>query len=265
MHSRFRPSPTPRSALPFGVRSCGHYVLANERAIDRTDKRPFVQLYWGIAGAVTFGFPTGDSILRAGSVVVYPMGSRHVVSAQVGGGEYRWATFDGPLADHIVKAFGLVPPWPRQAGPTPIALFEELDRLLANPGLMAERQAAAVGWSLLSAAAAATPDEDPLVAQVQNLLLHGMGDPELGIESIADRLQLDRSVLTRRFTAAEGLAPKQYLQSLRLNRAMSLLAASDDSVQRIATACGFTTGNYFARVFKAATGETPEQFRRHVR
>lgn len=265
MHSRFRPSPAPRSALPFGVRSCGHYALPHERMVDRTAKRPFVQLYWGISGAVTFQFPHGECVLRTGGVIVYPLGSRHMVTVQAGGGDYRWATFDGPLADPIVRAFGLVPPWPRSAGPAPIALFEELNRLLALPGLMAERQAAAVGWSLLSAAAATTPDEDPLVAQVHDLLLNGLADPELGIESIADRLRFDRSVLTRRFTAAEGLSPKQYLQSLRLNRAMSLLAASDDPVQRIATACGFTTGNYFARVFKSATGETPEEFRRHRR
>lgn len=265
MHSRFRPSPFPRCALPFGVRSCGHYALANERIIDRTGKRAFVQLYWGISGAVTFDSPHGECTLGEGGVMVYPLGSRHVVTVQPGGGDYRWVTFDGPLADQTVRSFGLVPPWPRSAGPAPIALFEELDRLLSFPGLMAERQAAAVGWSLLSAAAAAKPDEDPLVARVQELLLNGLADPELSIDSIADRLRLDRSVLTRRFTAAEGLAPKQYLQSLRLNRAMTLLAASTDPVQRIAAACGFTTGNYFARVFKAATGETPEEFRRHVR
>ncbi len=265
MESRFRASPTSRSALPFGVRSCGHYVLTGERVIDRTAERPFVQLYWGISGAVTFGFTSSECVMRAGGVVVYPKDSRHVVTVQAGGGAYRWATFDGPLADPIVAAFGLVGPWPRQAGPAPTALFEELDRLLANPGLVAERQAAAVGWSLMAAAAAATPDEDPLISQVQEWLINGLADPELSIEAIADRMHIDRSVLTRRFTAAEGLAPKPYLQSLRLNRAMSLLAASDDSVQRIALACGFTNGNYFARVFKAATGETPEEFRRHVR
>ena len=262
---RFRVSPAPSTALPFGVRSCGHYVLTQEHAIDRTAERPFVQLYWGISGAVTFGFASGDCVLHAGEVIVYAKDSRHLVTAQAGGGSYRWATFDGPLADPIMAAFGLVPPWPRQAGPAPTALFEELDRLLAHPGVVAERQATAVGWSLMAAAAAATPDEDPLIAQVQERLLQGLADPELSIEAIADQLQIDRSVLTRRFTAAEGLAPKPYLQSLRLNRAMSLLAASDDPIQRIALDCGFTTGNYFARVFKAATGETPETFRRNVR
>ena len=265
MESNFRPSPSPRIPVPFGLRSCGHFTYAGPRAIDRTGARPFVQLYWGISGVATFGFPTGDIALHAGEVVVYPLNSHHQVTAGEHGCAYRWATFDGPLANDIVSQFGLVPPWPRRAGPAPLGLFQELHRLLADPGLVAERQATAVGWALLSAAAATVSGDDPVVAQVQELLVAGLADPDLAIEGIAEQLGTDRSVLTRRFTIAEGMPPKQYLQSLRLNRAMSLLAASDQPVQEVATACGFATGNYFARVFKAATGETPETFRNHIR
>lgn len=261
----FRPSPSPRCALPFGVRSTGHFTFTGRKEVDRTGERAFLQLYWGITGTTTFVHAAGTCTVHAGDVFVYPTGSRHVVTAEDGGGDYRWVTLDGGLADQTVAAFGLVAPWPRRAGPAPVALFEELDRLLRDPGLVAERQATGVAWSLLAAASAANPGSDPVMAQVQERLLAGLADPNVGIETIADQMGLDRSVLTRRFTAAEGLSPKQYLQSLRLNRAMSLLAASDEPVQRIALACGFTTGNYFARVFKSATGETPEEFRRHVR
>ena len=261
----FRPSPSPRVALPFGVRSCGHYAFETPRTVDRTGERPFVQLYWGVRGTIDFGFPDGEISLHPGEVAVYPVNSRHQVTVREADSAYRWVTFDGALADQAVAAFGLVPPWPRRAGPVPDALFDELARLLGEPGLVSERQAAAVGWALLSAAAAPPTGDDQLVNQVQEALLAGMADQHLGIEAIADRLGVDRSVLTRRFTASAGLSPKQYLQSLRLNRAMTLLAASDQQVGEIATACGFATGNYFARVFKAATGETPEQFRHHVR
>lgn len=264
--SRFRPSQAPRLALPFGVRSWGCFSFEAPVAVDRTGARPFVQLYWGIAGRSSFGFPDGEVVLHPGEVVVYPRGSCHVVSALEAGSEYRWATFDGPLADECVRAFGLVPPWPRKAGPAPLALFDELDRLLADPGPVAERQASAVGWALLSAASATQASgDDPVVEQVQEALVAGLADPGLGIETVADDLGLDRSVLSRRFAAAVGLSPKQWLHSLRLNRAMGLLAASDQPVQEVAAACGFATGNYFARVFKSATGETPEQFRRHIR
>jgi AraC-like DNA-binding protein len=261
----FRPSPAPRIALPFGVRSCGHYEFPTPRTVDRTGERPFVQLYWGVHGTTGFGFPDGEIELHPGDVVVYPLNSRHQVTVREAGSSYRWATFDGPLADQAVRAFGLVPPWPRRAGPVPSALFEELARLLSEPGLVSERQAAAVGWALLSAAAAPPAGDDQLVNQAQEALLAGMADPHLGIEVIADRLGIDRSVLSRRFAASVGLSPKQYLQSLRLNRAMTLLAASDRQVGEVANACGFASGNYFARVFKAATGETPEEFRHHVR
>ena len=266
MHVRFRPSQSPRLALPFGVRSCGRYVFSAARVVDRTQERPFVQLYWGVQGHVSFGFPSGEVVMGPDEVVVYPWGSRHLVTAQEAGTEYRWATFDGPLAEDSVRAFGLVPPWPRLAGPAPTALFDELDRRLADPGMVAERQASAVGWALLSAASAArTAAADPLVQRMQDALLVGLADPATGIETLARRLGTDRSMLTRRFTAAVGLSPKQWLQALRLNRAMSLLAASDDPIQEIAVTCGFSNGNYFARMFKEATGETPEAFRRHAR
>lgn len=262
---RIRSSPGPRSALPLAVRSCGHYAFDSGRIIDQIEGRPFAQLYWGVAGAAVFGFSDGEVVLQAGEVVVYPCGSRHLIRAADSGCEYRWVTFDGPLADAIINGFGLVPPWPRRAGDVPSALFAELERLIAHPGVVAERQAAGVGWALLTAAGTSTGGEDALVRQVQEALLAGMTDPGFAVEGLAARFSIDRSVLSRRFTAAVGLAPKPYLQSLRLGRAMTLLGSSDAQIRDVALACGFSSGNYFARVFKAETGETPEQFRRQVR
>lgn len=263
--SRFRPQPNPSVTLPFGLRSLGCYRYPQACRIEDIRPRPFVQLYWGLSGRTCFVTDAGEVVMGAGDIFVYPSQSWHRLRALEDGTAYWWFTVDGPLADASVEAFGLRPPWPKPAGPPPERLFQRLANLVADPGQTAERAAAALAWELLSNAAAggqSANGEDLLVERLRRLLIERAGDPELSVSRLADELGEDRSVLSRRFTRLLGVAPKPFLQSIRLGRAMSLLHATDAPVSAIARDCGFSDAGYFARAFRERTGLTPERFRR---
>jgi AraC-like DNA-binding protein len=262
--SVFRPSPTPRLALPFGIRSLGRRTVGDARTIDHIPPRNFAQVYWCVTGGVAFQRDDGTVTVGPGQVFVYPSRSWHRISCPAGGVDYWWITVDGPLADAVIASFDLKPPWPRHAGPLPERLFARLQALLADPSPMAERAAAAVGWEILSAAASAgqSGGDDSAVERLRAELVDRSADPELSVARLAETLGEDRSVLTRRFTRVHGVAPKQYLQSLRLSRAMSLLHGSQAPVAEVARACGFSDPGYFARAFRKAAGLSPEEFRR---
>ena len=76
-------------------------------------------------------------------------------------------------------------------------------------------------------------------------------------------LGISQEALSRCFKQEFGIAPSQFLTRLRLRRARRLLEAGQLSLSAIATDCGFNSANYFGRVFKAAMGQSPAQYRKN--
>lgn len=83
-----------------------------------------------------------------------------------------------------------------------------------------------------------------------------------GIGDLADRLEVSQEYLTRTFRDHVGMTPGKYLVQVRVEQAKLLLQQGDHSVAFVADACGFTNGNYFARVFRSIVGVTPSVYAR---
>lgn len=71
--------------------------------------------------------------------------------------------------------------------------------------------------------------------------------------------------LERRFKAATGETPRQYLHRVRINAARHLLENEWQSVQAVCNAVGYDDASHFRRLFKRYTGVTPQQYRERFR
>ena len=87
----------------------------------------------------------------------------------------------------------------------------------------------------------------------------------LSLNAIAQQFHLHRVSFSRMFQASYGIAPVEYLISLRLQKGISLLLSSTLSVKEIARKCGFSSGDYFAKVIRKATGLSPLIIRKRQR
>jgi transcriptional regulator GlxA family with amidase domain len=67
---------------------------------------------------------------------------------------------------------------------------------------------------------------------------------------------------TRRFKAATGLSPLEYVHTLRLEEAKQLLEQGDRPVEAIAEDVGYEDAAFFGRLFRRHVGLTPAQYRR---
>lgn len=98
---------------------------------------------------------------------------------------------------------------------------------------------------------------------------------EPALEHIAANLDkpLNRRILARRvglsatrfhyvFKSALGMAPMEYVQLRRTQLAQRLLASTRLTVREIAFQCGYSSPQYFARVFRRETGRSPGAYRR---
>ena len=52
-----------------------------------------------------------------------------------------------------------------------------------------------------------------------------------------------------------------YLNQFRVDRARQMIQDPRLSLKEVSTACGYTDSNYFTRVFKRLTGQTPTEYR----
>ncbi|MEP9372824.1 AraC family transcriptional regulator [Mesorhizobium sp. KR1-2] len=86
-------------------------------------------------------------------------------------------------------------------------------------------------------------------------------DRGLTLEALAQSCSLSKRHFTRAFRQSTGLAPYQWLQHRRIDKAKQLLAKSTISLGTIAFECGFADQSHFTRAFLRVVGVTPRKWR----
>lgn len=76
------------------------------------------------------------------------------------------------------------------------------------------------------------------------------------------RSGLPRRSFDRRFRAATGYSPREYVQALRMEEAKQLLEATRAPVEAVAETIGYSDPRAFQRLFRRSTGLTPSAYRR---
>ena len=84
----------------------------------------------------------------------------------------------------------------------------------------------------------------------------------LDLDYICQRLCISKYYFSRTFHEQTGYSPNEYLITIRLNNAKSLLRSSTETIDEIACKCGFSTSTYFIQAFKKREGMTPKQYRK---
>ena len=107
------------------------------------------------------------------------------------------------------------------------------------------------------------PDDDPLAAVVDWAVANL--DHELTIEVLSARAAMSPRTFARRFRAATGTTPLQWVLRQRVLLAQRLLETTDDSVERIAQEVGFSSATVLRDHFGRQLHTTPQAYRRTFR
>lgn len=246
------------------VRSAGHYIVhSGFRGIPM--HKDFLEVFWGVSGSGAIKYGDKTINLKAGETFCYFPGDFHDVMATDSRWEFFWVTFDGPHLEELIRIFGLSHT-PRQSGQCPIRLFEDLIVYLLKIDYESMILASSRGYEILTRLV--TPqvehaNNSRVVAQFQKIVEREYGNAAFSIERAANEIGIHRSSLHRILITESGVSPQDYLLSFRLHRACNLLP-SDMTIKAISTLCGFSSTNYFTRVFRKRIGKTPASFRNHV-
>lgn len=86
-------------------------------------------------------------------------------------------------------------------------------------------------------------------------------DKPIGLQSVADELEVSAGYLSRLFVSTMGRTFTDALNCVRVERAKQLLQDKSLTAYKIGEMVGIGNATYFIRVFKKYTGETPNEYR----
>lgn len=104
----------------------------------------------------------------------------------------------------------------------------------------------------------------PLMQKVINHINLNLNEPQ-SLNVLSGLFHVSPSYLSNLFKQETGVTLTAYINSQRMERAANRLEHSSDSISSIAESVGFLDINYFTKVFKKVMGETPSQYRGHLR
>jgi AraC family transcriptional regulator len=88
---------------------------------------------------------------------------------------------------------------------------------------------------------------------------------DITVNLLARACELSNRHFARAFRQSTGMAPYQWLQHRRMEKAKQLLEKSSASLSSVALDCGFADQSHFTRTFSRAVGVTPGAWRRTKR
>jgi AraC-like DNA-binding protein len=263
-YATFRPQRLPSPDIPVGARSVGRHCVA-KNWLDNTFVINHVIVIWTRSGCGHVVMNGHAHRCPKDYLAIYLPGMRQDLRTTNSEWDYCWWSIDGPLAAALVSGFGLRAGVHR-AGAPPIELIDQLLGQIVRADRAGEIDASTTALALTTAAAKAvqaSPGKqgDVLVAKARLLVHDNWQHVGFGIDSIAATLGVDRSTLSRHFRKEAGVTLIQYLISMRIQNAITLLRQSDLPIAEIASRCGYGDYGYFRRVFRQRMGLSPSEFR----
>ncbi|TRZ45081.1 hybrid sensor histidine kinase/response regulator transcription factor [Robertkochia solimangrovi] len=86
-----------------------------------------------------------------------------------------------------------------------------------------------------------------------------ISDPDISVESLANKLNLSRSQVYRKIKSLTDQSPNEFIRNVRLQKARQILESGNTNIGNVCYAVGFASPSYFSKCFKQNFGILPTE------
>lgn len=112
-----------------------------------------------------------------------------------------------------------------------------------------------LGSSILQSKAERVNEE--IIFSVKKYIDENFSEGSLSLQEISSRYSYNAKYMSGLFKKSFNIGISHYIQTLRIQKACTLMEQGFTSVKDISYQCGFSDQFYFSRIFKAKTGKSP--------
>ncbi len=247
------------------------------------------EIYYEIEGTRRYFIEDAAYIVNAGSVVLIGENQIHKTASLGDSPSSRIVmNFSGEYLDKLIELFPDVDFFS--------FLSEEHNHLLSNITVKQQNHIHSVLQQLLTLQEETSPESDAIrkmllatlllelkemckqqaqggesgrvsnhiVDQIQAYIAEHYAE-KLTLTGIASQFYISPYYLSRLFKKSINLSLIEYINGVRIKAAQNLIEKSNESISDIAEKTGFLTTAHFRRVFKDATGLSPQQYRQYYK
>lgn len=264
------------NSTPLVVGSCGTYRLKTRPKLPtyRQKGRRDYQILYVANGKTHFWFDGREEIVSAGHMVLYkPEEIQKYVYYLEDNPEVFWIHFTGSDVKNILAYHGIsLDEHVFYCGVLPDykALFRKIIQELQLCRYGYENYIASLFNDILLLVDRQQHEQKKATGNVQEQIEHAAAyfnenyNTKISIDDYAESLHISTNWFIHNFKQYAGMSPAQYILSLRMVNAQSLLERTTYNIKEISEIVGYENPLYFSRVFKKEIGKSPTQYRKEM-
>lgn len=258
------------------VGSCGTYHLFTKPKLPthRPHGRLDYQLLYIASGKAHFYFNGREEIIAAGNMVIYrPKETQRYIYYGKEQTEVFWIHFTGNHVKQLLQSSGITDDMHVIHSGTSLEykqiflqIIQELKLCRQDYEAMAALYLKMLFVMLHRIILNRPQKQNPLMMNEMDKAVryfHANYFKPICIEHYAASHNMSISWFIRSFKAYTGATPAQYILSLRISNARTLLETTAYNISEISNIIGYDNPLYFSRLFKKQCGMSPTEFRNH--
>ena len=271
-------APIKDKSRPLIVTSCGTYRLKTVKRLPiwRPKGRLDYQLLYIVSGKGHFYFHGEDRVVYAGRMVlIQPRQEQHYEYFGEDKPEVYWVHFTGSDVKNILRIYNIPmddPIFYSGASSTYSYLFKEMINELQNCKTGYEDLLTMYLRQIFLLVQRIRQEERPTVStyiqeemEFARRYFNEHYNEPISIQEYAESRNMSVCYFQRNFKQIVKHTPMQYLLTIRVNNAASLLETTDYSMAEIAAIVGYEDPLYFSRLFRKIKGVSPRDYRNLVK
>ena len=271
-------APIKDKSRPLIVTSCGTYRLKTVKRLPtwRPKGRLDYQLLYIVSGKGHFYFHGEDRVVYAGRMVlIQPRQEQRYDYYGEDKPEVYWVHFTGSDVKNILRSYNIPmddPIFYSGASSTYSYLFKEMIHELQNCKTGYEDLLTMYLRQIFLLVQRTRQEERPTVStyiqeemEFARRYFNEHYNEPISIQEYAESRNMSVCYFQRNFKQIVKHTPMQYLLTIRVNNAASLLETTDYSMAEIAAIVGYEDPLYFSRLFRKIKGVSPRDYRNLVK